>query len=207
MPLTYDATIVYGGLSLDGPITVSVLIYAPAIVYLPPTGTGPQGTLVPPPSVIADYTGEALIRESIRKTLDDLDDFDTVWVGSRLDYAKQRIVPKSASVQAVSTREVKGYDAAPNMVRVFRSQIKISIYVSNVDTEARDATASMLLDTVRKMLDYSSIAGLTCPELTMIESWQWHGDYGTQTTQTKPDIAPPVREIEAMLCCDWLQGI
>jgi hypothetical protein len=206
MSLTYDTQVTYGSLTYDAAISVSVLEYAPGIVYLPPTGTGPQGTLVPPPSVAANYSGEALIRETIRKTLDDLDDFDFVWVGGRLDYAKQRIVPKSASVQAVSTREVRGYDSGPGNLRIFRSQIKIGIYVSNVDTEVRDATASMLLDAVRKTLDYTCIAGLTCPELTKIESWEWHGDTGAKQTPTQPDIAPPVREIEAILSCDWLQG-
>lgn len=197
MALTYDSVVSYGGLSYDSPVVVSVLVYSPAAVYLAPTGTGPQGTLVPPPTASTPLVGEAMIRDAIKKLMLATNAFDDVWIGSKLDWGKRPNVAKGGSVQPISTQLQQGYDFGETAPAIYRTDIRVGIYVRNEDSELRDAIAQRLLQQVDNATYHVSLASLTVPEMTALKHWSWH---------EAKDVSPPAREIEAHLFCDWLYG-
>lgn len=205
MPLTYSAPLAYGELTYSAPLTVSVLVFSAPPAYTSPGSTGTTGTLITVPQGV-DYVGEALIRDAIRQTLVDLELFDDVWVGGALDWPKRPQKTKAASVQPAKTHIVQGYDWGPDSPRIYRTELRIGIYVNDQDTETRDALATQFMQVVDKVLSKTSIAGITVPEQTQFYSWLFAGDEHPVTRSvSKPFVPPPYREIQGMLTCDWLK--
>ena len=65
------------------------------------------------------------------------------------------------------------WDGSTSTGLVVTSRVNITLYARAEDPQIRDEGAELLLDITANALNGQSLAGLTLPDLTRVNSWRW----------------------------------
>jgi hypothetical protein len=133
------------------------------------------------------------IRNAIRDALLATGAFSDVWLtGLPESYGGAASDLTAASIEPASTSLTTGWDAQIAGALDYTARLTVTLLARHDDPQLRDELAEQLLNTLHNAVNGQSLAGLTLPAKTLIQSWTWQ------------PAAPPERRIAAVVTFSYL---
>lgn len=133
------------------------------------------------------------IRNTIQTALLASGCFSDVWLsGLPETYGGPASERAAAAIEPVSTNLDTGWDGPLAGALDYSARLTVTLLARHEDPQLRDELAEQLLNVLHNTVNGQSLAGLTVPGRTLVQSWSW-----------RPP-APPERRIQATVAFDYL---
>jgi hypothetical protein len=114
------------------------------------------------------------VRNAIQTALMATGAFDGVWIwGLPEDYGTGSSQFAAAAIVPMSSTQSDRWDSQDAGGLIVTSRVAITLAYRHIDPQLRDESAELLVDQVGNALNGQSLAALTMPALTRVESWSW----------------------------------
>jgi hypothetical protein len=133
------------------------------------------------------------VRLAIRDALLATGAFSDVWLsGLPENYGGAASDLTAAAIEPASTSLTTGWDAPLDGGLDYTAGLNVTLLARHEDPQLRDELAELLLNTLASAVNGQSLAGITLPGKTLVQSWTWQ------------PAAPPERRIMAVVSCAYL---
>ncbi len=114
------------------------------------------------------------VRNAIHDALVATNAFDGVWIwGLPENYGTGTSLLCGAAIEPDSSKQEDLWDGGTEIGSVVTSVVRITLLYRNEDPQLRDEGAELLMDTAANALNGQGLAGLTLPDMTRFQAWQW----------------------------------
>lgn len=114
------------------------------------------------------------VRNAIHDALVATDAFDGVWIwGLPEGYGTGSSLLSGAAIEPDSSKQDDLWDSGSTTGLLVTSLVRITLLYREKDPQLRDEGAELLMDTAANALNGQSLAGLTLPDKTCFQMWQW----------------------------------
>jgi hypothetical protein len=133
------------------------------------------------------------VRNALRDALVATGAFSDVWLtGLPENYGGAASDLTAASIEPASTSLTTGWDAQIGGSLDYTSRLNVTLLARHDDPQLRDELAEQLVNTLHNAANGQSLAGITLPGKTYVQSWTWQ------------PAAPPERRIAAQIAFSYL---
>jgi hypothetical protein len=133
------------------------------------------------------------VRNAIQTTLVATGAFDGVWIWGMPDsFGTGSTQLAAAAIEPVSSTQSDRWDSQDTGGLIVMSRVAITFLYRHDDPQIRDEGAELLVNIAGNAINGQSLAGLTLPGLTRIDSWTW------------APPTPPERRIKAIFSYQYI---